>query len=934
VTAREQEGLPSQYAPAEVEARRYEHWEKAGYFAPEALDNVAGSNPDAPSYTIVLPPPNVTGILHIGHALNHTLSDILIRRRRMQGYRTLWLPGMDHAGIATQNVVERELATEGLSRHDLGREAFVERVWQWKGEYGGRILSQMRRLGDSVDWSRERFTMDEGLSRAVQTIFKRLYDDGLVYRAERIINWCPRCLTALSDIEVDHSDDDGELISIRYGDGNNSIVVATTRAETMLGDTAVAVHPDDERYSSLVGTTVELPLTGRRIPIVADAHVDPSFGTGAVKVTPAHDPNDFEIGRRHDLPVLAVMDERGVITVPGPFEGLDRFEARPAVVAALREDGRIVREVRPYVHAVGHCSRCSTTVEPRLSLQWFVNVAPLAKAAGDAVRDGRVEISPPEMNARYFGWVDDMHDWCISRQLWWGHRIPVWYGPDGEVRCVGPDETAPEGWTQDGDVLDTWFSSALWPFSTLGWPDDTPDLRAFYPTSVLITAYDILFFWVARMMMFGLYAMRGKTQYSPGGTTPPNPPAGNTVPFKTIVLHGLVRDQFGKKMSKSKGNVVDPIDWMERFGTDATRFTLARGATPGSDEAISEDWAAGSRNFCNKLWNATRFALMNGAEATHPYSNPRGDDPPGSPRAGGDYPSSRSPLTGGEPPVVGDLSVADLSVADRWILSRLSGVIAEVDGLLEEFEFGKACEALYHFAWDEFCDWYLELAKVPLTSGDTVLADTASAGQTRAVLGFVLDQTLRLLHPVMPFITDELWRALTGEDSVMMAAWPHFEFTDGVAEAEVGSLMRLVTEIRQFRAGQGLRPGQRVPARLAGIEATPLRAHEESIRALLRLTVPEHTGPEDGFGASASLIAEGVTVELDLAGTVDVEAERKRLEKDLAAARKEAQSMTAKLGNEAFTAKAPADVIEKSRQRLASAESDIARLESRLAALA
>jgi valyl-tRNA synthetase len=926
VTAREQEGLPAQYAPAEVEARRYEHWEKAGYFTPEALDNVAGSDPDAPSYTIVLPPPNVTGILHIGHALNHTLSDILVRRRRMQGYRTLWLPGMDHAGIATQNVVERELAKEGLSRHDLGREAFVERVWQWKGEYGGRILSQMRRLGDSVDWSRERFTMDEGLSRAVQTIFKRLYDDGLIYRAERIINWCPRCLTALSDIEVDHSDDDGELVSIRYGDGDNSIVVATTRAETMLGDTAVAVHPDDERYAHLVGTTVELPLTGRRIPIVADAHVDPSFGTGAVKVTPAHDPNDFEIGRRHDLPVLSVMDEHGVITAHGPFQGLDRFEARPAVVAALREDGRIVKEVRPYVHAVGHCSRCATTVEPRLSLQWFVSVAPLAKAAGDAVRDGRVQISPPEMNARYFGWVDDMHDWCISRQLWWGHRIPVWYGParaDGsrEVRCVGPEETAPEGWTQDADVLDTWFSSALWPFSTLGWPDDTQDLRAFYPTSVLITAYDILFFWVARMMMFGLYAMRGKPQYPSGGTTPqaPRRTPEDAVPFKTITLHGLVRDQFGKKMSKSKGNVVDPIDWMERFGTDATRFTLARGATPGSDEAISEDWAAGSRNFCNKLWNATRFALMNGAEATPPF---------GITESG----------VGGAP----------LSTVDRWILSRLSGVIAEVDGLLERFEFGKACEALYHFAWDEFCDWYLELAKVPLASGDAALADTAQADSTRKVLGFVLDQMLRLLHPVMPFVTDELWSALTGEDSVMMAPWPDFEFTDAVAEAEIGSLMRLVTEVRQFRSGQGLRPGQRVPARLAGIEATPLAAHEESIRALLRLTVPEHTGPEhtgpahtgpahtgpeDGFRASAALLTEGVTVQLDLAGTVDVEAERKRLEKDLAAARKEAQSMTAKLGNEGFTAKAPAGIIEKSRARLAAAEADIARLASRLAAL-
>ena len=445
----------------------------------------------------------------MGHAFEHTLMDALIRRKRMQGYEALWLPGMDHAGIATQNVVERQLAGEGLSRHDLGREKFVERVWQWKAESGGAILGQMRRLGDSVDWDRERFTMDEGLSRAVQTIFKKLFDDGLIYRANRIINWCPRCLTALSDIEVEHTDDDGELVSIRYSD---DVVVATTRAETMLGDTAVAVHPDDERYRHLIGTEVELPLTGRRIPIVADEHVDPAFGTGMVKVTPAHDPNDFEIGQRHDLPALTIMDERGVITAPGPFEGLDRYEARPAIVAALREQGRIVAEKRPYVHAVGHCSRCKTTVEPRLSLQWFVNTAPLAKAAGDAVRDGRVTIEPAELAKRYFAWVDNMHDWCISRQLWWGHRIPVWYGPDGEVVCVGPDEQPPtgEGWHQDEDVLDTWFSSGLWPFSTLGWPEQTPDLAKFYPTSVLVTGYDILFFWVARMMMFGLYAMDGR----------------------------------------------------------------------------------------------------------------------------------------------------------------------------------------------------------------------------------------------------------------------------------------------------------------------------------------------------------------------------------------------------------------------------------------
>jgi len=865
--------LPSQYAPAEVEGPRYERWEKAGYFAADAYST-------APAYCIVIPPPNVTGSLHIGHALDHSLIDALIRRRRMQGFNTLWLPGMDHAGIATQNVVERELAKEGLSRHDLGREAFVERVWQWKAESGGRILGQMRRLGDSVDWSRERFTMDAGLSRAVQTIFKQLYDDGLIYRAERIINWCPRCLTALSDIEVDHSDDEGELTSIRYGDGDDSIVVATTRPETMLGDTAVAVHPDDPRYARLVGHTVELPLTGRRIPIIADDHVDPTFGTGAVKVTPAHDPNDFEIGRRHDLPSLTIMDEHGVITAHGPFQGLDRFEARPAVVAALREQGRIVTQVRPYVHAVGHCSRCGTTVEPRQSLQWFVRVAPLAKAAGDAVRDGRVRLSPPEMNARYFGWVDDMHDWCISRQLWWGHRIPVFYGPNGQVRCVGPDEQAPQGWYQDPDVLDTWFSSALWPFSTLGWPEDTPDLRTFYPTSVLVTGYDILFFWVARMMMFGLYAMRDKA------------PA-EAVPFRVVVLHGLVRDQFGKKMSKSRGNTVDPLDWMDRFGADATRFTLARGANPGSDIAISEEWAAGSRNFCNKLWNAVRFALLNGAHVP-----------------------------------AAELTPAAYSVPDRWILSRLSAVIAEVDELFEQFEFGKICDVLYHFAWDEVCDWYLELAKVPLASDDDSVAKTDAAETTRQVLGFVLDQLLRLLHPVMPFVTDELWTALTGEDSVMVAPWPAFSYADPAAEAEISSMMRLVTEVRRFRSDQGLRPGQRVAARLVGIEATPLAGHEDQIRSLLRLTAPA-----DGFAASASLAAEDITVELDVAGVVDVAAERRRMEKDLAAARSEAEQAERKLGNTDFTAKAPAAVVDKTRQRLAAAQSDIARLEQRLAAI-
>jgi valyl-tRNA synthetase len=871
-------GLPSQYAPGEVEGPLYQRWIERGYFTADA-------DSDKPPYCIVIPPPNVTGSLHLGHAFQHTLMDALTRRRRMQGYEALWLPGMDHAGIATQTLVERYLAqTEGRSKHDYTREAFVERVWEWKGEYGGRILGQMRRLGESVDWSRERFTMDAGLSSAVQTIFKRLYDDGLIYRAERIINWCPKDLTALSDIEVDHHEDDGELVSVRYGDGDASIVVATTRAETMLGDTAVAVHPDDDRYRHLVGTEVALPLTNRRIPVVADDHVDPSFGTGAVKVTPAHDPNDFEIGQRHGLPNLTILDERGLVTAPGEFEGLDRFDARAAVVTALREQGRIVAEKRPYVHSVGHCSRCDTVIEPRLSLQWFVRVEPLARAAGDAVRDGRVTIHPETMAPRYFDWVDNMHDWCISRQLWWGHRIPVWYGPDGEVVCLGPGETLPgsgpdgeppAGWRQDPDVLDTWFSSALWPFSTLGWPERTRDLERFYPTDVLLTGYDIIFFWVARMMMFGLYAMDGE------------------VPFRTIALTGLVRDQYGKKMSKSRGNTVDPLDWMDRYGSDAVRFTLARGANPGTDVPIGEEWVQGSRNFCNKLWNATRFALLKGATVD------------------GDLPAPE-----------------ELSVPDRWILSRLATVTAEVDAGYEDFQFAKTSEALYHFVWDELCDWYIELAKLPLDAGGR------QADVTRRVLGEVLDVVLRLLHPVTPFVTEALWTELTGRESVVVAPWPAAgqgqtaPALDAAAEAEVGRLQGLVTEVRRFRSDQGLRPGRRVPARLSGLDRAGLADHEDQVRFLATL---EAETPD--FVPSAKLTAGGVTVELDLSGTIDVAAERKRLTKDLAAAEKELAQARAKLGNEQFLAKAPAEVVENIRGRLAAAQADVERLAAQLEGL-
>ncbi|NEA15683.1 valine--tRNA ligase [Streptomyces halstedii] len=856
--------LPTQYVPADVEGKLYERWVERGYFE-------ADEHSDKPPYSIVIPPPNVTGSLHLGHAFEHTLIDALVRRKRMQGFEALYQPGMDHAGIATQNVVERELAKEGKSRHDLGREAFVERVWQWKDESGGQISGQMRRLGEGVAWSRERFTMDEGLSEAVQTVFKRMYDDELIYRAERIINWCPRCLTAISDIEVEYQEDDGELVSMTYGEGEETIVVATTRAETMLGDTAVAVHPDDERYRHLVGRRIKLPLTDRTIPVVADHHVDPSFGTGAVKVTPAHDPNDFEIGRRHDLPNIAVMDERAVITVPGPFEGLDRLEARSAIVAALRAEGRIVAEKRPYVHSVGHCSRCKTTIEPRLSLQWWVKVAPLAKAAGDAVRDGKVAIHPQEMEKRYFDWVDNLHDWCISRQLWWGHRIPVWYGPNGEVVCVGPDDEAPtgEGWTQDNDVLDTWFSSGLWPFSTLGWPERTDSLAKFYPNSVLVTGYDILFFWVARMMMFGLYVNDG------------------VPPFSTIVLHGMVRDEHGKKMSKSFGNVVNPLDWMDAYGSDALRFTLARGANPGTDVPIGEDWVQGSAKFSNKIWNATRFALMNGATIE------------------GELPSAE-----------------EMSVTDRWILSRLNRTVADVDAYYDDFQFAKISESLRHFAWDEVFDWYVELSKT------TFFAGGRPAEVSGRVLGEVLDVMLRLLHPIVPFVTEALWTALTGRESVVVADWPTDSgFRDDAAEKEIELVQQVVTEVRRFRNDQGLQPGQKVPAELT-LTGTALAPHEAAIRQLLRL---QPAG--DGFQATASLPVAGATVALDLSGTIDVAAERKRLTKDLEAAGKEKAQATGKLGNEAFLAKAPDNVVDKIRGRLAKAEADIERITAQLAKL-
>ncbi len=850
----------------------YQGWVDAGYFTADASS-------DKPPFCIVIPPPNVTGSLHIGHAFEHTLIDMLVRRRRMQGYETLWLPGMDHASIAVHALVERALAAEGTSRRELGREKFIERAWQWKEEHGGRILADMRRLGDSVDWSRERFTMDERSNRAVLTIFKRLFDEGLIYRAERLVNWSPEMRSVLSDVEVEHRDVEGELVSMRYGDGPTAIVVATTRVETMLGDTAIAVHPDDERYAHLVGTEIELPLVGRMITVVADEHVDPEFGTGAVKVTPAHDPNDFEIGRRHGLAMPTIMDEAGRIAGTGTdFDGMDRFEARVAVREALRAQGRIVAEKRPYVHSVGHASRGRfEPIEPRLSLQWFVRVGPLAQAAGDAVRSGDVTVHPKELEPRWFGWVDNMHDWCISRQLWWGHRIPVWYGPDGEVVCLGPDEQPPAGWTQDSDVLDTWFSSGLWPFATLGWPEQTADLAKFYPTSVLVTGYDILFFWVARMMMFGLYASDGVR------------------PFDTIVLHGMVRDQFGKKMSKTVGNTVDPNVWMDAYGTDAVRFALARGANPGTDMPIGDDAVLAARSFGTKLWNATRLALTNHASPALPLP-------------------------------------ARPTDADAWILGRLAQVREQVDALLEDYQFAKATEALYHFTWDEFCAWYLELAKPQLN-------DEATADGTRAVLGHVLDALLRLLHPVMPFITEALWQGLqergpTGGGSIVVAEWPVRAGApvDAGAVARIAALQKLATEVRRFRTEQRVPDARRVPARLVGLDEAGLGAHRGALASLVRLEVPG-----DDFAATAtlevSLSGGTVHVELDTSGAIDVAAERARLGRDVAGARRELDTADKKLGNPKFVDNAPAAVVDGIRERRATAVADIERITARLAAL-
>ncbi|MFN2257127.1 MAG: valine--tRNA ligase, partial [Desulfuromonadaceae bacterium] len=756
--------LAKGYEPHDFEQKWYQHWEQNGYFK-------ADEHSDKPAYSIVIPPPNVTGVLHMGHALNNTLQDILVRWKRMSGFEVLWMPGTDHAGIATQNVVEKQLSESGQDRHELGREAFVERVWQWREDSGGKILNQLKRLGASCDWERERFTMDEGLSKAVREVFVSLYEDGLIYRSNRLINWCPRCHTALSDLEVEHEEQKGNFWHLRYPvkGSDKMLVVATTRPETMLGDTAVAVHPDDERYADLVGKVVELPLTGREIPIIADEYVDMEFGSGAVKITPAHDFNDFEMGKRHNLEFINILDESGVVNENGAAcEGLDRYAAREKVVADLDALGLLER-TEEHLNSVGECYRCKTVIEPYMSLQWYVDVKPLAKEAIRAVEEGETRIVPPHWEKTYYEWMYNIQDWCISRQIWWGHRIPAWFCNEcGEITVSRQDATTCSkcGSTdlrQETDVLDTWFSSGMWPFSTMGWPEQTDTLKKFYPTSCLVTGFDILFFWVARMMMMGTKFMR-------------------EVPFKDVYIHALVRDAHGQKMSKSKGNVIDPLTVIEEFGTDAFRLTLAAFAAQGRDIKLSTERIGGYRNFCNKLWNASRFALMNLEDFT--------------------------------PKDTSAWQKRPLSLADRWILTRLAVVENEANTALEEYRFNDAAGALYTFTWHEFCDWYIELIKGALYGDDTEARHSA-----QTVLYTVLERLLRLLHPITPFITEEIWQNIPGErpvPSIMLSTYPRGNglLDDADAVATMEQVMDVIRAIRNIRGEMDVAPGKKITALL------------------------------------------------------------------------------------------------------------------------
>lgn len=880
----EEHNIPKVYDPASVEKKWYEFWEKNRYFHAEP-------EPGKKPFSIVIPPPNITGKLHMGHALDNTLQDILIRWHRMMGDNTLWMPGYDHAGLATQIKVEEVLKKEeGKTRFDLGREEFVKRVWAWKEEYGDRIINQLKCLGISCDWERKRFTMDEGCSRAVRETFVSLFEKGLIYKGTRITNWCVNCHTALSDIEVEHEDTPGHLWYVRYpvvGEEDTYLTIATTRPETIPGDTAVAVNPEDERYAKLIGKTLRLPVLNREIPVIADSYVDTKFGTGAVKITPSHDPNDYEMGLRHNLPEIVVIGKDGVMTEEaGPFAGLERYECRKQIVARLKEEGYLVK-IEEHSHAVGHCQRCHNIVEPLVSTQWFVKMQPLVKAAVDCVTDGRTQFVPERFTKNYTGWMENIHDWCISRQIWWGHRIPVWYCDDcGEMSASRTDlEKCPKcGSThihQDEDALDTWFSSALWPFSTMGWPDNTGLLKQFYPTSVLVTGYDIIFFWVARMLIMGMEFMK-------------------EIPFEKVFIHGLVRDSQGRKMSKSLGNGIDPLEVIEKYGADTLRFMLITGNTPGNDMRFYWERVEGTRNFANKIWNASRFALM----------NMEGYDK--------------------------DAELAPYTLADKWILSRLQDTVKDVTGLLERFELGEAGRAIYDFIWSEVCDWYIEIAKPRLYNKEAA-AERATA---QHVLATVLVSAMKLLHPYMPFITEEIYQCLPHEaESIMISKWPVADesLIDPEAERGMNAIMDSIKAIRNMRAEVNANPGKKIPAiMLVSEDLREVVAHNDSYIKLLggidNLELRPLNGekPENAMAA----VVTGIEVYLPLAGLIDVEKETQRLSKELAAMEKDLQRAGGKLNNAGFLAKAPEDVIAKERAKYEELSGKIEAVKKRMAYLA
>ena len=868
--------LAKAYEPREVEDRIYAFWLSGGYFHAEVDKNKK-------PYTIVIPPPNITGQLHMGHALDETLQDIIIRFRRMQGYSALWLPGTDHASIATEAKIVEAMRKEGVTKDDLGREKFLERAWEWKAKYGGRIVEQLKKLGSSCDWERERFTLDEGCSKAVKEVFVRLYEKGLIYRGERIINWCPKCRTTISDAEVDFSEHDGSFWHLRYPltDGSGWLQLATTRPETLIGDTAVAVHPEDERYKDYVGKTVTLPLVGREIPVIADTYVEKDFGTGVVKITPAHDPNDFEVGLRHNLPVINVMDDSAVMNEQaGKYQGMDRYEARKAIVKDLEEGGFLVK-IEPIKHNVGACYRCSTTVEPRISKQWFVKMKPLAEPAIECVKNKEIKLIPERMEKIYYNWMDNIKDWCISRQLWWGHRIPAWYCADcGEtiVSREAPQVCPKCGGKhlhQDEDTLDTWFSSALWPFSTLGWPDKTPELEYFYPTNTLVTGYDIIFFWVARMIFSGI-EHTGK------------------VPFDTVFFHGLVRDAQGRKMSKSLGNGIDPLEVIEKYGADALRFTLATGNSPGNDMRFTDEKLESSRNFANKIWNAARFIHMNIDEHD----------------------------------VINELP-KELTLEDKWIVSSFNTIAKDVTENIEKFELGIAVQKLYDFIWDQFCDWYIELAKTRLQAQDE------TAQNARQVLVWVMTNTLKLMHPFMPYITEEIWQTLPHDgDAIVVSEYPKYNGTNHYpqAEEEMHRIMDAIRAIRNRRSEMNVPPSRKARVYIASNFAQTFSDGQAFICRLAYASEVE-VGASFELPDAVTIVTADAKIYIPMDELVDKEAERVRLTKELESAQKQLDQCNGKLNNAGFTNKAPANVVEGVRQNAAKLQEKITMIESTLAKL-